>query len=344
MQSLIRIVSESPWLRHAFFWTALYLSFLLFGLYDRDSFWMAAIEEAVNVAAYASIVYFNFHVLIPRFLSQKKIFLFVGSLLLFLILLTPICTLILYWVFHAFGAVELADRLDERLIFVTFALIAFLSTLFQVLSEWLRAERDRRELEQQKTQSELRFLKSQINPHFLFNTLNNLYALTLKKSDLAPEIVLKLSDMMRYMLYECNEKTVHLKKEIRYIENYLSLEKIRQGDDVNIKFDIEGEIKDQQIAPLIFIPFIENCFKHGVNRQLSNAYVHLFMKIDDDSIEMELKNSKPDILPGLYNKQPGGIGQKNVRQQLDLLYSGKYNLKTEESPLNYRVNLKIQLR
>lgn len=344
MQNVFSYISDRGWAKHILFWSALYLCFVLFDLSERQSFWLALIEETINVTAYASIVYFNFYVLIPNFLSKKRLLLFVGGLLLYLVLLTPIITAALYWVFLAFDATTLAERLDERIIFITFALVAFLSTLFQILSEWLRHERDKRVLEQQKAQSELRFLKSQINPHFLFNTLNNLYALTLKKSDLAPEIVLKLSDMMRYMLYECNEKTVLLEKEINYIRNYLSLEKIRQGDDVDIRFDIEGEVHDQRVAPLLFIPFIENCFKHGVNRQLTDAFVHLKMVVEKEKITMEVTNSKPDIIPGLYNKKPGGIGQKNVRQQLDLLYPKKYTLSTDESPVSYHVNLKIDLK
>lgn len=343
MTNFLGVILEKGWSKHGLFWLTLFLSFTLLGINERDSFWLVAFEEFINVSAYAGIVYFNFYILIPQFLSKKRILLFVGALLVFLFLLTPIVTALLHYVYTFFGEPDLATRLNQRLIFTTFLLVAFLSTLFQILSEWLQGERDRRELEQQKTQSELRFLKSQINPHFLFNTLNSLYALTLKKSDLAPEIVLKLSDMMRYMLYECNEKTVPLEKEIQYIQNYLSLEKIRQGENIDITFDIDGIIHNQRVAPLLFIPFIENCFKHGVNRQLTNAYVHLKMEVNESHIEMDLINSKPDILPGLYNKAPGGIGQKNVKQQLDLLYPGKYMLETNESPLRYHVHLKLKL-
>src|SRR5690606_19817355 len=115
-------------------------------------------------------------------------------------------------------------------------------------------QREKKELEKQTMQSELRFLKSQINPHFLFNTLNNLYALTLKKSEKAPEIVLKLSEMMRYMLYECNEKYVPLSKEVAYMQNYIELEKLRQGKGADMSFEIHGEIRDQKITPLLLVP------------------------------------------------------------------------------------------
>lgn len=344
MKDFLSKILNYAWGKHLLFWVALFLSFTILGIADRESIWLVVLEEMINVLAYASIVYFNFHILIPRFLSRKKVFLFIGSLLLYLVLLTPITTAILHWLYVIFDAQELLARLDQRIIFATFFLVAFISTLFQILSEWMRGERDKRELEQQKTQSELRFLKSQINPHFLFNTLNSLYALTLKKSDQAPETVLKLSDMMRYMLYECNEKTVPLQKEIKYIENYLSLEKIRQGGKIDISFEVTGDIRDQRVAPLLFIPFIENSFKHGVNRQIDNAFVHLNMSVDQEEIIMFLENSKPDIPPDMIKKEPGGIGQKNVRQQLDLLYPGKYELEMEELPLKYTVRLKMQLK
>jgi sensor histidine kinase YesM len=343
MHAFIQLITRHPWTKHIVFWSALFMSFILFGLHERESWWLVLIEEAIHVGIYAGIVYVNFHVLIPSFLSKKKIISYAAFLLLFLVLLTPIVTALLFGIYSGFDRHDLAEKLDQRIVFASFAMVAFLSTLFQILNEWLMHERDRRVLEQQKAQTELRFLKSQINPHFLFNTLNNLYALTLKKSDLAPEIVLKLSDMMRYMLYECNEKTVPLSKEIRYIKNYLSLEEIRQGKEVEIQFEVEGDINDQLIAPLLFIPFIENCFKHGVNRQLSNAYVHLKISIDDTTVIMELKNSKPDIIPGLYNKKPGGIGQNNVKHQLELLYPKKHKLTIEESPSFYFVTLNLNL-
>jgi len=146
----------------------------------------------------------------------------------------------------------------------------------------MRQLREKQELVTQNMQSELRFLKSQINPHFLFNTLNNLYALTLKKSDKAPDIVLKLSEMMRYMLYECNEKRVPLKKEVNYIKNYLDLEALRQGKSVRIDFEVNGTVSDQKVAPLMFIPFLENSF-NNVKRRLNLLY--------PEQYELEIHNN-----------------------------------------------------
>ena len=217
------------------------------------------------------------------------------------------------------------------------------STIFQIMNEWIKHQREKKELQNQTLQSELKYLKAQINPHFLFNTLNSLYALTLKKSDLAPEIVLKLSEMMRYMLYECNEKEVSLEKEVNYIRNYLELEKLRHGDHCDISFEIDGEPGNKQVAPLMFIPFIENSFKHGLNKQIDDAHVSIKMDIKEDDVLMEISNSKVHTVPKANRKRSGGIGLVNIKRRLELLYPEKYSLDIEESPNDYLVNLSIKL-
>jgi len=193
-------------------------------------------------------------------------------------------------------------------------------------------------------QTELRFLKSQINPHFLFNTLNNLYALTLKKSDEAPEIVIKLSEMMRYMLYECNEKRVLLSKEIHYIRNYLDLERIRQGKNVNITFTVEGSANNEEIAPLLFIPFLENAFKHGLSNQIDHGFVDIRMHIEKDMVSFFIENTKAPVRPQADpNRKSGGIGLVNVHRRLNLIYPEKYDLRIDNHPNTYAVELTIEL-
>ncbi|HQW27455.1 MAG TPA: histidine kinase, partial [Saprospiraceae bacterium] len=204
-------------------------------------------------------------------------------------------------------------------------------------------QRDRKDLETQRMQSEIKFLKSQINPHFLFNTLNSLYALTLKKSDKAPEIVIKLSEMMRYMLYESNERRVPLQKEVNYIQNYLALEALRQSGHADIRFNVEGQITDQTIAPLIFIPFLENSFKHGLNHQISDGYVHVTMKVLDNKLLLRILNSKPAQLPVPSEKTSGGIGLANVQRRLNLLYPNQYKLDIEDSDKEHIVELSLAL-
>jgi len=211
------------------------------------------------------------------------------------------------------------------------------------MNDWLLTQREKQELQAQTLQSELKFLKSQINPHFLFNTLNSLYALTLKKSDQAPEIVLKLSEMMRYMLYECNVPMVPLQKEVNYLKNYLELEKLRQGKKMKINLQVEGEAKNQRIAPLMFIPFIENCFKHGISNQITDGYVNILLEIENENIEVTIENSKAPTRPSTTGKKSGGIGLVNVKRRLNLLYPDKHELKVDEDPNTYTVNLVLEL-
>ena len=199
-----------------------------------------------------------------------------------------------------------------------------------------------KDLETRTIQSELNFLKSQINPHFLFNTLNSLYALTLKKSDEAPEVVIKLSEMMRYMLYECNEKNVLLSKEVAYIHNYLSLEKLRHKH-MDIKFDVEGTVGDLKVSPLIFIAFIENAFKHGASNLISPGFVHIHIHLENDELNLFVENSKAQEMPTMEHKRNGGIGLVNVKKRLAILYHESYHLDIYDNPNTYAVNLWMKL-
>lgn len=231
---------------------------------------------------------------------------------------------------------------DQVSTFLSIFIIGAISTLAKILSDWLRSQRKMRELQTETMQSELKFLRSQVNPHFLFNTLNSLYALTLKKSDKAPEIVIKLSEIMRYMLYECNERTVPLEKEIKYMGNYIELEKLRHGKDADISFKCEGEVKNQKIAPLIFIPFFENSFKHGISNQLKKGYVHINLQVRDNETELDISNSKAPKAEE-NDDHSGGIGLENVKRRLHLLYPGKHQLKITEDEQQYNVHLEIKL-
>jgi len=206
-------------------------------------------------------------------------------------------------------------------------------------------QRERMDLQRQNLTSELKYLKTQINPHFFFNTLNSLYALTLKKSDKAPEIVLKLSDMMRYMLYESNERMLSLSQEINYIENYLELEKLRHDDHFKMELEITGDPAGHKIAPLLFIPFLENSFKHGIDHQLKSGYVNINLDIQEKSLHLKVANSLPDqeIPNAPKEKKVGGIGLTNVRRRLNILYPQRHKLEISQSNEEFLVTLDLQI-
>lgn len=149
--------------------------------------------------------------------------------------------------------------------------------------------------------------------------------------------------MMRYMLYECNEKKVPLDKEINYIQNYLELEKLRQGNHVDIRFNLEGDVRNQNIAPLMFIPFLENSFKHGLKNQIQAGFVDINLKVESNQVFANIENSKAQKLPSQIHKRSGGIGLENVKRRLNILYPNKYKLDISETPNTYSVQLKIEL-
>ncbi|HZV68110.1 MAG TPA: histidine kinase [Saprospiraceae bacterium] len=334
-------VFQKPWLLHALFWLLVFFVMLMAGPTNTSSL-LEITRKLINLAFYILVVYINLGYLIPRFLSQKNFMTYCLLLLVMVAVFTPILVTLLYLTTEEAEPREYL-LMNQQWIFLLLFMIAGGSTVIKIISDWQRHQRDRKDLETQRMQSEIKFLKSQINPHFLFNTLNSLYALTLKKSDKAPEIVIKLSEMMRYMLYECNERRVPLQKEVNYIENYLAMEKLRQSGRADILFKVEGQISDQTIAPLIFIPFLENSFKHGLNHQINDGYVHVNMKVLGEKLLLRILNSKPNqaIIP--LESQNGGIGLANVRRRLSLLYPNQYKLDIEESEKEHIVELSLDL-
>jgi LytS/YehU family sensor histidine kinase len=218
--------------------------------------------------------------------------------------------------------------------------IALLSLKF--LKQYYESLRDTQKLENEKIQAELKLLKAQIHPHFLFNTLNNLYALTLKKDDRAPTVVLKLSHLLNYILYECNVKYALLKKEIEMLENYIELEKIRYGERIHIQFDIDGSLQGVYIAPLLLLPFLENSFKHGASGILEKPWINIIIKVDQDEILFQIENSKEkDIKQHSYQE---GIGLNNVKRRLELLHKGDYELTIENKDDRFFVLLCLRYR
>ncbi|HEY3385699.1 MAG TPA: histidine kinase, partial [Saprospiraceae bacterium] len=217
---------QKPWFLHVLFWVLVFTVMLMAGR-DNDFSLLEITRKLINISFYILVVYINLGYLIPKFLNQKNFMTYILLLLAMVAVFTPIKVLLLYITYKEVDPREFLV-MNQHTIFLLLFMIAGGSTVIKIISDWQRHQRDRKDLETQRMQSEIKFLKSQINPHFLFNTLNSLYALTLKKSDKAPEIVIKLSEMMRYMLYESNERRVPLQKEVNYIRNYLAMEGLRQ--------------------------------------------------------------------------------------------------------------------
>jgi two-component system LytT family sensor kinase len=323
------------WIGHSVFWLVFLTVIILLDL-SNTGWPIVLYNKLVDISFYAMIVYVNLLWLIPNYLTSKKFGIYVGLLLLAVLILTPIKILIQILLLSGEPGLQVSYLRDQSYYFLSMFLVGSSSTLYNIMVEWFRHQSEKLELKTQTMQSELKFLRSQINPHFLFNTLNNLYALTLKKSDDAPEIVLKLSEMMRYMLYECNERRVPLSKEIAYMRNYID-------NQVDINMNIDGDVYNQTIAPLLLIPFIENSFKHGLNSQIKHGYVNIDLVLTNDHLNFTIKNSKRSNEPRINYKKSGGIGLVNVKRRLNLIYPDQYNLKIKNEPNNYTVTLDLKL-
>ncbi len=327
------------WGYHLLFWLLLAILLTVIGEHTK-SLLFSFLMEIINLSFYAGVVYYNIFYLIPKFLSRKKFGKYIAYLVVTIVVATMLKVVVFSLVHTGFDSKVWV--VNQGYIFLALFLIAVASTIAKISVDWVTYQREKQEIITKNVTSELRFLRSQINPHFLFNTLNSLYALTLKKSDIAPEIVLKLSEMMRYMLYECNEKSVLLANEVNYIKNYLALERLRHGDHVDIQFEITGEINDQRIAPLFFIPFLENSFKHGLNHELVDGFVHINLNVEENSVHLNIKNSKPEAMPMAASKRSSGFGLANVRQRLNMIYPDKHELKVVVGPQAYHMDLYIE--
>ena len=214
----------------------------------------------------------------------------------------------------------------------------FLLTL--AFSLFLRIWQRLKRIEQDKIGAELNLLKAQINPHFLFNTLNSIYALSLQKSDVTSDAIVKLSSMMRYVLKDAEHKYVYLKDEISYLNDYIELQKLRLNPNVHLDLQISGDYNQAKIAPLMLIPFIENAFKYGVSTEgRSEIEIHIFYI--ESELRLAIRNSKPDLINGAGESTE--LGLNNAKKRLLLLYPDKHTLTIEDKKEDFFVNLVIQL-
>ena len=208
----------------------------------------------------------------------------------------------------------------------------------------LKLARDSFSRRQEEKNAELKLLKAQLNPHFLFNTLNNLYGLSVVKSDKLPDLMLKLSDLLRYSLYETKEVLVPIEQEITYLKNYISLEKIRLEDKTDIEFNIDQNLTTKEIAPMLFIVFVENAFKHIGDLNDGKSSVKVSITQEENGINFICKNTldKTESLNHHLEKGKSGIGLQNAKKRLKLLYPNKHKLILKEENENYIVNLKLK--
>jgi len=330
---------------HFLFWTVYFVfNFLRFASINND-YWYSLKSNLIEFPLNIIITYFTIYFLFPRFILKKKyvqfFLLFSISLTLFYLVRTGLNYILVtenIWP-EAQGNQEPFTLIHfVELIIGTIYVIALVSAI-KLTYDWVNEKRKNEALLKIQLETELNFLKTQIQPHFFFNTLNNLYALVIKNSPNAANVVLKLSEIMQYILYEVKEPRISLMKSINYLYSYLELEKLRYGDRVKSEISIDGNIDDVEIPPLLFLPFIENCFKHGTHHQ-EEIKVNIDFVVKDNFLYFTVINNFIEQ-NDLGTKH--GIGIENVRRRLELLYGNKFSLKTESKMNTYTVNLKLPL-
>jgi sensor histidine kinase YesM len=334
-------------LLHVSFWLV-YLSFNLYQAsvfqrgrgYDWERMLMSLFIQLVFTML---IAYLNYFFTWPRFLKTKNIWRYLFEFLVpFAVLVIVRVHLQRYLIDGYTGEAKFfySSFYIVQIVAITLFIVLFVGML-RFAVDWFELEGKRKELENEKLLAELNFLKAQINPHFLFNTLNNLYYLAYTKSENTTEVIAKLSQMMRYMIYESNHAKVPLHKEIEYMENYISLERLRLNSQIPIKFEVKGNIENAWITPLIFITFLENAFKHGVSNNNPDAWVNISVELQNGQCIYQVENSIPE--KGKETNEKSGIGLQNVQRRLELSYPGKHALSITESGNRYMVKLIISL-
>lgn len=222
--------------------------------------------------------------------------------------------------------------------FVVFLLVFAIGICIAVMGQWLNAERTKQEIEHEKTNTELSFLRSQVNPHFFFNTLNNIYSLAVVQSDKTAPTVMRLSSIMRYILTETQTDRVPLEKEIDFVKNFIDLQLVRLTDKVKVQFKTEGDITNKQIAPLLFISFVENAFKYGVSTKEASE-INILFKVEGNKTYFNVINTIVKADNGIHDTT--GIGINNAKRRLELLYPDTHTLKVLNDGHIFEVQLEI---
>lgn len=336
---------------HTLFWLGYLVFFALINA-GGDGFGGSLLNELIMLPAKLLVVYLTLYVLIPRFLLKKRYWQMAVLLLVLLAVAGIIQRTIVYYIVYpiqyenisfGFGPYWATDKIFKHILQISFVLVV--ASAVKIQKYYYHFDQAAKALEREKLEAELNFLKAQIHPHFLFNTLNNLYSLTLKKSDLAPEVVLRLSGMVNYMLYDTRSPKVPLSKEVESLHHYIALEKLRYGNNLEILFDVTGTIDAAQVAPMLLLPFVENSFKHGVSDEIEDKWITIHLNVTQEYLTFKVENAtSPGRIPGHEKDYTGGIGLKNVKRRLELLYPNRHELKILDESHSYLVIMKILLQ
>ncbi len=329
------------WLNFSFWF--LFFAYKLYDFTNHMEMKVAIARIGLPMFFHIILSYTHYFFILPDLLRTKRVIRYFSRLI-------PAIAIIMF--FQVLAENQVFNTIWPSDYFQSFSWSRFVSTLWDQMSfmiftgmikfavDWFELENQKKELQNQKLNAELNYLKAQVNPHFLFNTLHNLNYLTQAKKDEASEVVIRLSNIMRYMIYDSSKSEVPVEKEVGYIKDYLNLEEIRLNNNFDIAFNTEIKNSGVMIAPLILIPFVENAFKHGISDNRPDSWIRMDLKVTAEELSFESINS-------VYNKkrveEQSGFGLENLKQRLKLSYPDKFSLEVLDREMEYCVKLKVDL-
>jgi len=329
--------------RHVFFWLLQGLLVAFAWASGPYRLWQCLIASAIWLPVYLLYCYPFIYWVIPRLLLQARYLQF-GIMVLFWV----IAAWFINYNFRLYIWIPVQEMLgfnnisrnpgQQGNLFALIAVWCFTSTIV-LFKHWLKIQQEWLQAEKEKVTAELKLLKAQVHPHFLFNTLNNIYSFSLENSPKTPELILKLSSLLSYMLYDCKAEQVLLAKEVEVMKDYVDLEGERYGNMMEISWNIHGDLEQKYITPLLLLPFLENAFKHGTSEQLEKPWLSFDLLVKQNSMKCKVVNSKNEFGP----KSNHGIGVENVKKRLAFLYPGKHELKINDEGEFFVVSLVLEL-
>jgi hypothetical protein len=344
-------------LLHLLFWlTVMTILTVIYGT-GMPNYVFAAGIVALFMPIHILYFYTIAYVIIPRYFDRKRyvgffvflLLIVVGSTFVFRLLEILVADPIIYDAVRqndpTFVWRKLEGTFSEQLAKPAYLISAFEQTnIFVWIALSVKFFKMWFERRQAALEAELNFLKGQLHPHFLFNTLNNLYALTLNQSPQSPSVVMGLAEILRYMLYEANTEVVQLERDISILKSYIELEKIRYEERLDINFSVNGLSPELKIAPLLILPLVENAFKHGASEQIGQAWINMDLRVKNNTLKFKISNSKPEqSAPKDDRAHHVSIGLANVRKRLDILYPSAHQLKILEEEDVFAVILEMDL-
>ncbi len=343
-------------LLHIGFWTIYLLingyievalvNYSYFDLPLSEQLYKGFMPQLIALLPKIACTYFIVYYAIPRYLNSRNLGRTILEVILALVVAIAVYRLLIQEVIFPYIYQEVYEQQDRskllpRQIWTAlefFSVIGIAGSIKFLRLRLASVEREQ-QLTQEKLQSELNYLRAQTNPHFLFNTLNNIYALARKKSDQTAEVVIRLSKILRFMLYECSAPTIPIGKEIKVIKDYIELEKLRYNQRISVSFQTDIDDENQELAPLLLLPFVENAFKHGLSESRFTAEVRIELRLKNGQLQFCVSNTIEEEPASVSD----GIGLTNVKRQLNLLYPNSHDLNIAVKDACFRVELKIVL-